>query len=67
MYYIFLQLKQNFTYNYKILRMLDEIQIDSKGEANMMMIKKQIIELLEQIRDEKKLRIIYFFIKNIIE
>lgn len=30
-----------------------------------MMIKKQIIELLEQIRDEKKLRIIYFFIKNI--
>ena len=67
MYYIFLQLKQNFTYNYKILRMLAEIQIDSKGEANMMMIKKQIIELLEQIRDEKKLRIIYFFIKNIIE
>ena len=67
MYYIFLQLKQNFTYNYKILRMLAEIQIDSKGEANMMMIKKQIIELLEQIRDEKKLRIIYFFIKNIME
>lgn len=32
-----------------------------------MMIKKQIMELLEQIRDEKKLRIIYFFIKNIIE
>lgn len=32
-----------------------------------MMIKKQIMELLEQIRDEKKLRIIYFFIKNIIK
>lgn len=32
-----------------------------------MMIKKQIIKLLESIRDEKKLRIIYFFIKNIIE
>lgn len=32
-----------------------------------MMIKKQIMKLLEQIRDEKKLRIIYFFIKNIIK
>lgn len=32
-----------------------------------MMIKKQIMELLEKITDEKKLRIIYFFIKNIIE
>ena len=31
----------------------------------MMMIKKQIMELLEKITDEKKLRIIYFFIKNI--
>lgn len=30
-----------------------------------MMIKKQIMELLSQITDEKKLRIIYFFIKNI--
>lgn len=31
------------------------------------MIKKQIMELLEKIRDEKKLRIIYFFIKNIVK
>ena len=48
------------------LRMLAEIQSDSKGGTNMM-IKKQIMELLEKIRDEKKLRIIYFFIKNIVK
>lgn len=31
------------------------------------MIKARIIELLENVKEEKKLRIIYFFIKNIIE
>ena len=66
MYYIFLQCKQNFTYKYKFLCMLAEIQSDNKGGTNMM-IKKQIMELLEKIRDEKKLRIIYFFIKNIVK
>lgn len=30
------------------------------------MIKARIVELLENVKDEKKLRIIYFFIKNLL-
>ncbi len=29
------------------------------------MMKKKIIEMIENIGDEKKLRVIYFFIKNL--